>query len=41
MLALDTPSLGLPGSTLPALAAFTINRHTIGYARMTVTAQQS
>lgn len=40
VLALSAPTLGLPASTPPALAAFALNRQTIGYARMTVTAQQ-
>ncbi|WP_460729304.1 YbhB/YbcL family Raf kinase inhibitor-like protein [Nocardia heshunensis] len=40
VLALDTPTLGLPATTPPALAAFALYHRIVGYARMTVTAQQ-
>jgi len=38
--ALDTASLALPASTPPAVAAFTMSGHVIGYARLTVTARR-
>ncbi|WP_426512170.1 YbhB/YbcL family Raf kinase inhibitor-like protein [Dactylosporangium sp. McL0621] len=38
--ALDTPSLALPASTPPAVAAFTMGPHVIAYGRLTVTARR-
>jgi Raf kinase inhibitor-like YbhB/YbcL family protein len=38
--ALDTPSLGLPGTTPPALVAFTLSSHVLGYARLTATVRR-
>ncbi|MDQ0960702.1 Raf kinase inhibitor-like YbhB/YbcL family protein [Streptomyces sp. B4I13] len=38
--ALDTPSLGLPAAGTPAVAAFTLSSHTIGYGRITATARR-
>ncbi|MFI2264205.1 YbhB/YbcL family Raf kinase inhibitor-like protein [Streptomyces tubercidicus] len=38
--ALDTPSLGLAASSTPAVAAFTMSSHVIGYGRITATAQR-
>ncbi len=36
--ALDTPSLNLPATSTPAVAAFTLSSHIIGYGRITATA---
>ncbi|CAO5251496.1 YbhB/YbcL family Raf kinase inhibitor-like protein [Frankia sp. AgKG'84/4] len=38
--ALDIPSLGLASTTPPAVAAFTLSSHVLGYARITATAQR-
>lgn len=38
--ALDTPSLGLPATSTPAVAAFTLSSHIVGYGRITGTAQR-
>ncbi|MDX3383195.1 YbhB/YbcL family Raf kinase inhibitor-like protein [Streptomyces niveiscabiei] len=38
--ALDTPSLGLPATSTPAIAALTLSSHTIGYGRISATAQR-
>ncbi len=41
VVALDTPSLGLPANTPPAVATFTMNSHIIGYGQLIATAQRS
>ncbi|MFF3088716.1 YbhB/YbcL family Raf kinase inhibitor-like protein [Streptomyces nojiriensis] len=38
--ALDVPTLGLPASTPPTVAAFTMSGHILGYARITGTARR-
>jgi len=38
--ALDTPSLDLPATSTPAIAAFTMSTHILGYARLTALAQR-
>ncbi|MFJ2747254.1 YbhB/YbcL family Raf kinase inhibitor-like protein [Streptomyces sp. NPDC087297] len=38
--ALDVPTLGLPASTPPTIAAFMMSRHIIGYARITGTVRR-
>ncbi|MET9793803.1 YbhB/YbcL family Raf kinase inhibitor-like protein [Streptomyces canus] len=38
--ALDTPSLGLPTTSTPAVAAFTRSSHILGYGRITATARR-
>lgn len=38
--ALDTPSLGLPATSTPAVAAFTQSSHILGYGRITATARR-
>ncbi|WP_019928672.1 YbhB/YbcL family Raf kinase inhibitor-like protein [Nocardia sp. BMG111209] len=40
VLALDVPTLGLPATTPPALAAFSMYGHIVGAAHLTVTAQR-
>ncbi|GAB2527079.1 hypothetical protein GCM10027167_33450 [Nocardia heshunensis] len=41
VLALDTPSLGLPASTTPTVASFSMGSHIIGVAHLSLTAQRS
>ncbi|MBL7492608.1 YbhB/YbcL family Raf kinase inhibitor-like protein [Frankia sp. AgB1.9] len=38
--ALDIPTLGLPGATPPAIVAFTLSSHVLGYARITAMVQR-
>ncbi|MYV73042.1 YbhB/YbcL family Raf kinase inhibitor-like protein [Streptomyces sp. SID1046] len=38
--ALDIPTLGIPASTPPTVAAFTMSGHILGYARITGTARR-
>ncbi|MBB1243067.1 YbhB/YbcL family Raf kinase inhibitor-like protein [Streptomyces durbertensis] len=38
--ALDVPTLGLPASTPPTIAAFTMSCHILGYARITGTVRR-
>jgi Raf kinase inhibitor-like YbhB/YbcL family protein len=38
--ALDVPSLALPAATPPAVTAFTMGAHVIGYGRLTATARR-
>ncbi|WP_435600511.1 YbhB/YbcL family Raf kinase inhibitor-like protein [Streptomyces sp. C10-9-1] len=38
--ALDVPTLGLPATTPPTVASFTMSGHVIGYARITGTARR-
>ncbi|WP_433670009.1 YbhB/YbcL family Raf kinase inhibitor-like protein [Nocardia sp. CA-136227] len=40
VLALDTPSLGLPATTTPAVASFSMGSHIIGVAHLSLTAQR-
>ncbi|MFC3435555.1 YbhB/YbcL family Raf kinase inhibitor-like protein [Nocardia seriolae] len=40
ILALDTPSLGLPATTTPTVASFSMGAHIIGTAELTLTAQR-
>ncbi|WP_405133841.1 YbhB/YbcL family Raf kinase inhibitor-like protein [Nocardia sp. NBC_01388] len=40
VLALDTPSLGLPATTSPTVTSFSMNSHIIAYGRLTLTAQR-
>ncbi|MGW4530044.1 YbhB/YbcL family Raf kinase inhibitor-like protein [Nocardia sp. NPDC004340] len=40
VLALDTPSLGLPAATTPAVASFSMGSHIIGVAHLSLTAQR-
>ncbi|MFE3189285.1 YbhB/YbcL family Raf kinase inhibitor-like protein [Nocardia sp. NPDC059240] len=40
VLALDTPSLGLPAATTPTVASFSMGSHIIGVAKLSLTAQR-
>lgn len=40
VLALDTPSLGLPATTTPAVASFSMGSHIIGVGHLSLTAQR-
>ncbi|MEC3913844.1 YbhB/YbcL family Raf kinase inhibitor-like protein [Nocardia sp. CDC160] len=40
VLALDTPSLDLPATTMPTVASFSMGSHIIGVARLTLTARR-
>ncbi|WP_433592531.1 YbhB/YbcL family Raf kinase inhibitor-like protein [Nocardia sp. CA-145437] len=40
VLALDTPSLGLPATATPAVASFSMGSHIIGVAQLSLTAQR-
>ncbi|QLY31350.1 YbhB/YbcL family Raf kinase inhibitor-like protein [Nocardia huaxiensis] len=40
VLALDVPTLGLPATTSPAVASFTMGSHIVGAAHLTLTAQR-